>query len=222
MRSEKLPCIMPSPHPPLPRRIFLKLRRILRELPRAEREFQRVRGQISSVEGFLQPDEERWLFKGARSLPDSANLVEVGSYRGRSTCCLAFGCRGTQKRIYAVDTFDGKLWESQYRTVFEEFKQNIDRCGLSSFVEPVKGLSSEVAKNWSKPIHFLFVDGSHVYDDVMADFTGFFPHVVSGGVVAFHDVHETKPGVLRAWNETFKHRLIETGHCESIAYGRKP
>jgi hypothetical protein len=49
---------MRSPHPPLPRRILLKLRRILREITRAEREFLEVREQLSFVEAFLQADQE--------------------------------------------------------------------------------------------------------------------------------------------------------------------
>jgi hypothetical protein len=85
------------------------------------------------------------------------------------------------------------------------------------------GLSSEVAKSWDKPIHFLFVDGSHLYEDVLADFAGFFPHVVPGGLVAFHDVAtESWPGVLRAWRETIEHELIDIGYRDSMGYGRKP
>ena len=50
----------------------------------------------------------------------------------------------------------------------------------------------------------------------------FLPYVVVGGIVAFHDVDETKPGVLRAWNEVFKKQLTDVGHCERLGYGRKP
>jgi hypothetical protein len=207
---------------PFTTRVALKIQKIARDLDPAEREFRRVWPLINSVEGFLLEGQEKWLFKHARSLPDCANLVEIGSYRGRSTCCLAFGCRGTKKRVFAVDSFDGNVWESQYRTPFNEFEQNIQRCGLSSYVEPVKGLSSEVAKTWKTPIHFLFVDGSHRYEDVLADFADFLPRVVTGGIVAFHDVCESKPGVWKAWNETIKHQLTDIGYCVTIGYGRKP
>ncbi len=37
------------------------------------------------------------------------------------------------------------------------------------------------------PVHLLFVDGSHEYEDVKADITNWTPHIPLGGTVAFHD-----------------------------------
>jgi predicted O-methyltransferase YrrM len=180
-----------------------------------------VRPLIAPTEGWLFDAEPKWLFERALSLPDGANLVEIGSFKGLSTSCLAFGCRATKKRVFAVDTFDGGP-DLQRHDSFQEFCSNIERCQLSEYVEPVRGISWEIAKTWKKPVHFLFIDGSHIYEDVMADFASFFPHVVPGGIIAFHDVHENHPGVLKAWHETFKHQLSGTGYCDSIGYGRKP
>jgi len=207
---------------PFTTRAILKIKRTVRELNPAEREFGRVWPLICSVEGILFEGQENWLFKRARSLPDRANLVEIGSFKGHSTCSLAFGCRGTNKRVFAVDTFDGNAWDFHHRGFLPEFRRNVERCGLSEYVEPVVGLSSEVAKTWNKPIHLLFIDGSHRYEDVMADFAGFFPHVVAGGTVAFHDIDESWPGVVRAWNETIKGQLVDVGYCSTLGYGRKP
>lgn len=222
MHSEKREVVsfMASPHPPLPRRIVLKVKRVLRELSPAEREFLRLRPLIASIEGFLLDGQDRWLFKTARCLPRDANIVEIGSFKGRSTCCLAFGCQGSRKRVFAVDRFDGGP-DLPRQDSFPEFSQNIARCGLSEYVEPIVGISVEVAKTWNKPIHLLFIDGSHRYEDVLGDFAGFFPHVVSGGIVAVHDVCEGWPGVLRAWHESIKHQLRDIGDCETLGYGRK-
>ncbi len=206
---------------PLITRVRLKLQKIRRDLDPLEREFRQIWPHIDSVEGWLYPEEGRWLFGAARSLPNRSNIVEIGSFKGRSTCCLAFACRGTKKRIFAVDTFDGGP-DLQRHDSFREFCLNIERCELSEYVEPIRGISWEIAKTWNKPIHLLFIDGSHIYEDVMADFASFFPHVVPGGLVAFHDVQQSFPDVLKAWNETFNPRLTRTGHCASVAHGTKP
>ncbi|MHB8638633.1 MAG: class I SAM-dependent methyltransferase [Candidatus Acidiferrales bacterium] len=210
--------------PPLPRRIRLKLKRIYLDLtgPRSDREWRRTLSLINSIEGWLLPGQDRWLFDAAYSLPDRANIVEIGSFKGRSTCSLAFGCRGTQKRVFAVDTFNGNDCDFGYRDFSKEFSRNVERCGLSKYVQPVVGLSSEVAKTWNRPIDLLFIDGSHRYEDVLMDFEGFSPHVVPGGIVAFHDVSEDWPGPLRVWHEIAKHRLVDVGCCQSLAHGRKP
>lgn len=223
-RIPKVPPLESPIHPPLPRRIRLKLRRIYRDLtgPRIERDWFRARRGVITIQGWLTPNQERWLFEAAYSLPDKSNIVEIGSFKGRSTCCLASACRGTRKRVYAVDTFRGNDSDFSYPEFLADFTQNMQRVGLSEYVQPIPGKSSQTARNWNKPIHMLFIDGSHEYADVLADFEGFFPHVVPGGIVAFHDVNEGWPGPLRVWNETAKRRLTATGFSDYLAFGRKP
>src|SRR5450631_4252194 len=88
-------------------RMAFKIRRMVQLLDPAEREFRKVWPLIDPVEGFLAQEEAQWLFNTALDVPDGSNLLEVGSYKGRSTCSLALGCRGTNKRVFAVDPFDG-------------------------------------------------------------------------------------------------------------------
>lgn len=196
---------------------------LYRRLSPAEREFRRIWPIIDTIEGLLvSPDQEHWLFRTARSLPHGAAIVEIGSFKGRSTCCLAYGCRGTRKHVFAVDTFEGNDADFHHRNFFQEFWQNIEERELTTYVTPVQGWSSEVARTWDNPIHLLFIDGAHQYEDVLADFYGFLPHVVPGGIVALHDVVETWPGPSRAWHDVIKHELVDLGVCTTLAYGTKP
>lgn len=206
---------------PFTTRVILKIKRTVRELDPAEREFAQIFPMVNAVEGFLRDGQEKWLFKQARALPDGSNLVEIGSYKGRSTTCLGFGCRGTRKRVFAIDTFDGGPNLPRLDS-FRQFSANIKRCELSEQVEAIVAASTSVAQTWTRPIHLLFVDGSHNYEDVLADFDSFFPHVVPDGLVAFHDVNSDWPGVYRAWHEVIKHELADVGDCQTMCYGRKP
>ena len=205
-------------------RVKLKIKKVASELSKtpAEREFDQNWPVIDSIEGWLPRDEAFWLFNAARSVPELTNLVEIGSYKGRSTCCLALGCRNTKKRVFAIDSFDGGP-DLPKANSLPDFSGNLRRCGLANYVEPIVGLSTDVAKTWDKPVNFLFIDGSHAYEDVLADFAGFFPHVVSGGMVAFHDVkNENWPGVNRAWKAKIERQLIRVDYCGTIGYGYKP
>lgn len=204
---------------PLSTRIRLKIRKIRRDLNPADREFQREWPRIDAIEGWLLPEEGAWLFHAVRSLPRTGNIVEIGSFKGRSTCCLALGCRQTGRRVFAVDTFDGGP-DLPKANLLPDFTRNLESMGLSTSVETVVGLSTQVASGWNRPVHLLFIDGSHSYADVLADFHGFFRYVVSGGLVAFHDVTEAWPGVLRAWNE-ISPGLTKIGYCGGLGYGRK-
>ncbi|HUI06237.1 MAG TPA: class I SAM-dependent methyltransferase [Verrucomicrobiae bacterium] len=199
------------------------------ELTPAAREFRRIWPLIDGVEGLLvSPGQERWLFTTARWLPDGATIVEIGSFKGRSTCCLAYGCRGSKKHVFAIDTFAGN--DSDFKEgvtfrgtgYFDVFWSNLETRGLSSYVTPWRGQSRDAAKEWMTPIDLLFIDGSHQYEDVLADFEDFFPHVKPGGIIAFHDVLPNWPGPSRVWNESARPRLRRLGCCASLAYGRKP
>ncbi len=188
----------------------------------SRRRFKKNWPAIDKIEGFLVPGQEWWLFKHALDLPPAAVILEIGSFRGRSTACLALGCIGTGKLVYAVDTFNGNDVDFSERDFFPQFKSNLDSVGLFKYVRPVISISSEAAKSWDTPIDMLFIDGSHAYDDVAGDFRDFYPHVKEGGLVAFHDVVETWPDVVRCWTELAAPKLIEHAWCATIASGRKP
>lgn len=186
---------------------------------------------IDGVKGYLVPGQERWLYHAVQNLPDDATIVEIGSYMGRSTTAMAFACRGSKRQIFAIDTFAGNEsdfvkgknnvdWEGG--GYLEVFKENLRTNDLLGFVTPVQAYSFEAGKKWNEPIDFLFVDGSHEFEDVLQDFELFFPHVKPGGVVAFHDVLPEWDGPSRAWNEVIRRQVYRPSHFFSIAYGRKP
>jgi predicted O-methyltransferase YrrM len=112
-------------------------------------------------------------------------IVEIGSWKGKSTVCLGLGSRaGSSVPIYAIDP------HADYR--FGDFKQNVERAGIADLVRPIASLSQTAADGFDQPIELLFVDGSHEYDLVLEDFEKWVPKVIEGGWVAFHDTTWTK------------------------------
>ena len=177
------------------------------------------------------PGQELWLYHAVQNLPGDATIVEIGSYMGRSTTAMAFACRDSKRRIFAIDTFAGNEsdfvkgknnvdWEGG--GYIEVFKENLRQNNLLSYVTPIQAYSYEAGKEWNESIDFLFVDGSHEFEDVLQDFELFYPHVKPGGIVAFHDVLPEWDGPSRAWNEVIRHQVYRPSHFFSIAYGIKP
>jgi MMP 1-O-methyltransferase len=143
-------------------------------------DFAPVKELIKDVPGWLSDEEGEALYDLARECTGKGVIVEIGSWKGKSTICLARGSRaGSGVRVFAVDP------HADYR--HGEFKDNIDRAGIAHLVTPVKGLSQDVVGEFEEPIELLFVDGSHEEDDVRNDFEQWVPKVVEGGIVAFHD-----------------------------------
>lgn len=184
--------------------------------------------KINSIDGYLSPGQEFFLTKKAYDLKNESTIVEIGSFKGKSTACLALGCVGSNKKVFAIDTFkgnttdfynfkSGKLYTKGFLSVF---KRNLDSLGLLKYVCIKKGLSSDVGRKWVGSIDLLFIDGSHVYRDVLRDFSIFFPFLKKGGLIMFHDTIPEFPGVVKVWNKV-KVKLKQTNYFGSLAYGYK-
>jgi predicted O-methyltransferase YrrM len=188
------------------------------------RKFQKVYNSIDQVEGFLKsPHQEFWFFKSASRSPKNAVIVEIGSFKGRSTVSFGFGCVGTSRHIYAIDLFEGDNNMYGAGDFLKIFNDNVSSCGLSNYVTPMKMHSLEAAKKWNRPIDILFIDGSHEYEDVKADFFAFYPFVRPGGIIALHDIHGMWTGVIKFWGEIKEQELLlNTGKVSSMGYGVKP
>jgi predicted O-methyltransferase YrrM len=159
---------------------------------------------IPEVEGYLSRREGCYLYSLARKFTHLGCIVEIGSFKGRSTVFLARGCQSVGAgHIYAVDphTPDG-INE-------REFRENIRRTAVETLVSPLVMSSIEAVQGWEKPVGLLWVDGDHKYRGVRGDFFAWFPHVAVGGVVAFHDTLNRK--AVARFVQRHIHRLERAG-----------
>jgi MMP 1-O-methyltransferase len=139
-----------------------------------------VKPLIADVPGWLTDEEGEALYDLARRCTGCGVIVEIGSWKGKSTICLGVGSRaGSGVPIFAIDP------HADYR--FGDFKANIERAGVSDLVTPIASLSQAAADGFEKPIELLFVDGSPEEHLVREDFEKWVPKVADGGWVAFHD-----------------------------------
>ena len=141
---------------------------------------ERLEAVVASVPGWLTRREAKFLYSQARRCPRSAAIVEIGSYKGRSTICLAKGAEaGLGACVFAIDHHVGEA--------YGDFIENLKRIDLLDRVTPIRKSSREACREWSKPIGLLFIDGDHDHAMVEQDFLLWSPHVIEGGVIAVHD-----------------------------------
>lgn len=140
--------------------------------------------------GFLTRSEGKLLFNLAKSCTGRGVIVEIGSWKGKSTIWLAKGSQaGPRVKVYAVDPHSDTAvhrLRSEPGT-FDEFQSNISRAGVADLVSPVVATSVDAAANFNEPIEMIFIDGDHEYEAVKQDFKLWYPKVIDGGVMAFHD-----------------------------------
>jgi MMP 1-O-methyltransferase len=139
-----------------------------------------LRRLLRDVEGWLTEEEAETLFMLARARSGKGVIVELGSWKGRSTICLGLGSKaGPEVPVYAVDRPRGEI--------YEDFERNIRRAGVEDVVRPVNSSSQDAARDFDEPIELLFIDASHKYDLVQLDWNLWVPKLVDGGVLAMHD-----------------------------------
>jgi predicted O-methyltransferase YrrM len=165
-----------------------------------------LRSLALATKGFMPVDEGDALHTAAlAAAADRPGLpwVEVGSYCGRSTIWLGDAARRCGTTLFAVDHHRGSEenqagWEHHDPDVVDGrvgkmdtlpfFRRAVHDAGLEEYVIAVVGRSPTVARHWSTPLGFVFIDGGHGIEPARADYDGWAPHVAVGGTLAIHDV----------------------------------
>lgn len=180
-----------------------------------------------STPGFLAENEIRFLGTLAACTPAGGAIVEIGSFKGKSTVMLATMARTYGLgRVVAIDPHEGLSYLGpdmpQQSQTFDEFLSTIKSAGLDGDVEVRRAYSREVAQDWRRPIRLLWIDGDHSYKGCKEDFELFSPYLAEGAVVAFHDTLNIFEGPIRVFVEDVlrSDRFGPSGLVHSIAWSQ--
>lgn len=160
--------------------------------------------KILSVEGSVSREEAQLLFELAKKVSGGC-IVEVGSYRGRTTVALALGSQyGRNVPVYAIEpheVFTGVLGGKFGPRDRTEFFKNIIRTRCTETVRLINTSTEVVSKGWDKPIGLLWIDGDHRYEAVKRDFECWEQYLLTKGLVAFHDSLDENLGPAKVIEE---------------------
>lgn len=140
------------------------------------------------VPGWLTPVEGTALAK----LSEGKRVLEIGSYCGRSTICIA----RTAESVVAVDYFDGRATPNPADTS-GSFRANLERYGVT---EKVMACHPEAQVPMPK-YDLAFIDGNHSREFVEADIDKSVAVLNRGGLLAFHDYRTTPGECDGGWDE---------------------
>jgi predicted O-methyltransferase YrrM len=183
--------------------------------------------EAGRAEGYLSPREMRFLCLLGAMPTAAGEVLEIGSFKGRSTVILARAARlAGDERISAVDPMTApSATDPDLRgdeSSLADFDANLSRAGVREFVNFHQRFSHELAPEWTRPLRLLWIDGDHTYEGTKADLDGFKPHLADGAIVAIHDVlHEFEGG-----SRVFLEDVLESddfgacGFCGSIGWAR--
>ncbi len=154
------------------------------------------------------------------SLVGCKSALEIGCCEGRTSAMFA-RAMGPGSKLRCMDI-----------QRHHELKSNLDRIadyGVDVFFAHGDSRSRE-AIEWAKkegPYDLIFIDGSHQYKDVKADFENY--RGMTDMAIGFHDINHPDFGVKRLWNEILRAQPTEyvatstviTGHYMGIGVLQK-
>lgn len=158
------------------------------------------------IEGWIAPGEAALLYHLAECVPPDSCIVEVGSYRGKSTVALALGATPPVE-VWAFDPHTAAVGVSggKYGPVDRlHFNRTLERTMTIGRVRPMACDSQMVARGWSIPISLCFIDGDHSAEGVQRDLDAWLPHIPPKGCLVLDDID--LPGPRAAFD-----RLLASG-----------
>jgi predicted O-methyltransferase YrrM len=149
----------------------------------------------TGIEGWMT-DNELNVLKYLASKCDS--IVEIGSWKGRSTKELLESCRGT---VYAVDHWLGSAGDLTEIATFNKdiYSEFINNVGHYPNLEVLRGNSVEIASQFNDKTDMVFIDAGHTYEECKTDIEAWLPKCDK--IICGHDY--SFPGVIQAVNEKF-------------------
>ena len=156
--------------------------------------FDEVLAAVAGVEGWMSPDQARRLFDAAAATRPGDRIVEIGSFRGRSTIVLA-SAAPDGVGIVAIDPhagndrgpqeFDG--YAAEAATDHEVFNANLAAAGVADRVRHVRAFSDDAHPLVDGEVDVLYIDGAHRYRPARADIRDWGARVAAGGTMLIHD-----------------------------------
>ena len=152
----------------------------------------------------MSEDQARRLADAAARVPGQGRIVEIGSFRGRSTIVLRYAAPPGVELV-AIDPHgggdrgpreispDGAQGDADH----EAFHRNLRRAGVDGGVRHVRGMSQDALDEVDGAVDLLYVDGAHRYRPARADVERWGARVAPGGTMLVHDAYNAV-GVMLA------------------------
>jgi Methyltransferase domain len=155
-------------------------------------DFDSALAAVSGVEGWMSDGQARRLWDRASAVPLGGRIVEIGSFRGRSTVVLALAARA---EVVAIDPHAGNDRGPQEIEGFVDeaeddnrvFRENLQRAGVTERVRHVRLPSQEALGSVPGEVDLLYVDGAHRYGPASDDIARWGARVRPGGTMLVHD-----------------------------------
>jgi predicted O-methyltransferase YrrM len=147
-----------------------------------------------------------------RKFPSGSTFVEIGSWKGKSAAYMAVEIANSQKNInfYCVDTWEGSTehQNTDLKNLYNLFLTNM--TPVKKYYNAIKLKSIDASFLFEdQSVDFVFIDGSHEYNNVKNDIKKWLPKIRKNGILAGHDYQICFSDVVRAVLECLPKYIVD-------------
>jgi predicted O-methyltransferase YrrM len=190
-----------------------------------------LRAAAEAATGFMPADEGLALYEAAAEAAKTGDLLEIGTYCGKSTIYLAAAAADHDRVVITIDHHRGSEeqqpgWEYHDPTLVDPavglmdtvptMRRTLHAAGVEDRVVAVIGRSPIVARLWNTPVGLVFIDGGHTDEHAQADYENWAHHVAPGGRLVIHDVFPNPEDGGQAPYRVYL-RALESGDFEEVS-----
>jgi predicted O-methyltransferase YrrM len=163
-------------------------------MPTSLTTFDETFAAVADVEGWMTPAQARRLWDASGRVPAGGTIVEIGSFRGRSTIVLARAA-DDGVTVVAIDPHAGNDRGPQEIEGFVDeaeqdnatFEANLTAAGVRDRVRHLRMFSDAAHDDVEGDIELLYVDGAHRYRPALTDIQDWGRRITPGGTLLIHD-----------------------------------
>lgn len=158
---------------------------------------------FNQVQGFLSLPEAELLYRLASECPPHSNIIEIGSFQGRSTVCLGLGAKASGATVWAIDPhFECVVSNTEFGMADNlKYYEAVAHFQVGDVVKTLNITSRMAALVLHRRvIDLLWIDGAHDYESVSEDFRCFAGRMNPDGKVVLHDTSGHFPDITRFLN----------------------
>lgn len=153
-----------------------------------------VLARVEDIDGWMTSGQAAALLDAASRCPAGGTIVEIGSFRGRSTIVLASGSR-PDVEVIAIDPHAGndrgpqeiEGYDAEAADDHAVFEANLKGAGVRDRVRHLRAFSDDALADVEGEIDVLYIDGAHRYGPARADIRSWGSRVDDGGAMLIHD-----------------------------------
>jgi predicted O-methyltransferase YrrM len=186
-------------------------------------DYEELAARVRHIPGWLTGLEGYALWQLAAYGPGVGKIVEIGSYAGLSTTCLALGSAHSGREIVVAidrfadtpDTHPNLPPDARQPGGLRRFMEaNLETAGVRHQVTIQHGDSADLGNQWAAgPIRLLFIDGDHSAQGIARDFAAWAPHLAPRGLLVLHDVANPGEPAVEAF---YKANILGSGQWREL------